>query len=103
MDVFSARNLPTFLAQLSECLDGAESVIFARTGRFTDFFTPVILLPGWALHTCRLMNLLPSMVDPGVLGFGFDGGKIVKVVELGERSEFFETEDLAGWEELTEA
>ena len=36
-----------------------------------------------------------------MLDFGLEGGKMVKVVELGERREFYETDNLAAWKELT--
>lgn len=76
-------------------------MIFARSPRLSDLFRPVILRPGRSLDSSRLVNLLPSMVEPCVLDFGLEGGKMVKVVELGERREFYETDNLAAWKELT--
>lgn len=63
-----------------------------------------MLLPRRALYSSRPVNLLPLLVDPGVLGFDkeLEGGKLVEIEELGERREFYETEYLARWEELTE-
>ena len=95
-----ARNLPKFLAQLSECLDGPESDFFALNARLDNYSSPTILVPR-AFDSCRLVDLFPSMVDPGVLGFGFDGGKVAEIIVLGKRRKFQETDDLAAWEELT--